>query len=603
MDIKILKAGQSGYGVLIENDAGYISPLDARNQNVIREFESPELKLGKHGIPDRLIVYVVLQKYNIKNRNGRIYTEEILKTQNEIYQQAIRERRAVGECVTKDTEILTKNGWKNITDVIAGEEIFTLNINTNKIELQPISYTIEKPYKDELVHIYNKRGSLDMKLTKNHKMILWDRYNKPYELTAIEFYNGIKNKNSSISHSTIHHGGIWEGYNEDFFILPDTDIKIDIKDWSAFLGIFIAEGHTSGSRGGIKTNNVVITQTKTAQKNKLIELLDRLPFKYRISDNRQFIITNEFLHKHLCVLGNSWEKYIPDYAKNWNIDILNILFKWLLMGDGRNRHNKKGELLNEYYTTSKRLADDIYELILKLGNGATINIRIPIDRAINKISTEEIENEDGTISIIKKKSERKILAVNSKPLYIISEKTSITTSLDNRFTHVELEDFNDNVYCVSVPNKTWLMRRNNASAWTHNCDHPETSVISAERVSHNIIETWWEGHTLMGKMEVLMTKGYQNHGIVSTKGDIVADLLRNNIMIGVSSRGVGSLKEIKGDFIVQNDFELICWDVVTAPSTPGSWIFKNREEAKPYVENRMITKKNINESLDRFLLN
>lgn len=232
MDIKILKAGESGYGYLIENDAGYISPLDTRNQNVIREFESHELKLGKHGIPDRLIVYVVLQKYNVKNRNGRIYPEQILKTQNEIYQQAIRERRAVGEL-----------------------------------------------------------------------------------------------------------------------------------------------------------------------------------------------------------------------------------------------------------------------------------------------------------------------------------------------------------------------------------DHPETSVISGERVSHNIIETWWEGHTLMGKMEILMTKGYQNYGIVSTKGDMVADLLRHNIMIGVSSRGVGSLKEIKDDFIVQPDFELICWDVVTAPSTPGSWIFKNREEAKPYVENRIITKKNINESLDRFLLN
>jgi hypothetical protein len=133
-------------------------------------------------------------------------------------------------------------------------------------------------------------------------------------------------------------------------------------------------------------------------------------------------------------------------------------------------------------------------------------------------------------------------------------------------------------------------------------DHPESSVIAGDRVSHNIIQTWWEGHTLMGKMEILMTKGYINYGIVSTKGDEVANLLRNNIMIGVSSRGVGSLKEIKGDLIVQEDFELICWDVVTAPSTPGSWMFKNKEEAKPYVESLSIKKPNLNESLDRFLL-
>jgi hypothetical protein len=73
-------------------------------------------------------------------------------------------------------------------------------------------------------------------------------------------------------------------------------------------------------------------------------------------------------------------------------------------------------------------------------------------------------------------------------------------------------------------------------------------------------------------------------------------------MIGVSSRGVGSLKEVKGDFIVQDDFELICWDVVTAPSTPGSWVFKNKEESKPYVESISITKTNLNKSLDSFLL-
>jgi hypothetical protein len=98
-----------------------------------------------------------------------------------------------------------------------------------------------------------------------------------------------------------------------------------------------------------------------------------------------------------------------------------------------------------------------------------------------------------------------------------------------------------------------------------------SSVIAGDRISHNIIETWWENHTLMGKMEILMTPGYINYGIVSTKGDDVANLLRNRIKIGVSSRGVGSLKEGRnGEQIVQEDFEIICWDVVTAPSTPDA---------------------------------
>jgi hypothetical protein len=133
-------------------------------------------------------------------------------------------------------------------------------------------------------------------------------------------------------------------------------------------------------------------------------------------------------------------------------------------------------------------------------------------------------------------------------------------------------------------------------------DHPESSIIAGDRISHNITETWWEGKTLMGKMEVLMSPGYVNYGIVSTKGDEVANLIRNNIMIGVSSRGVGSLKEVAGQNIVQDDFELICWDVVTSPSTPGSWMFKNAAEAKPFTESKEKSKDLLIDKINKFLL-
>jgi hypothetical protein len=137
-------------------------------------------------------------------------------------------------------------------------------------------------------------------------------------------------------------------------------------------------------------------------------------------------------------------------------------------------------------------------------------------------------------------------------------------------------------------------------------DHPESSIIAGDRISHNIIQTWWEGHTLMGKMEILMTPGFINYGIVSTKGDEVANLLRNRIKIGVSSRGVGSLVEGKnGEQIVQDDFEIICWDVVTAPSTPDAWIFRSKEEANPFVEGtgtkKPLIKESLNDKLDNFL--
>lgn len=133
-------------------------------------------------------------------------------------------------------------------------------------------------------------------------------------------------------------------------------------------------------------------------------------------------------------------------------------------------------------------------------------------------------------------------------------------------------------------------------------DHPESSIIAGDRISHTIIETWWEGKTLMGKMEILMSPGYVNYGIVSTKGDEVANLLRNNIMIGVSSRGVGSLNEINGDHIVQDDFEIICWDVVTSPSTPGSWMFKDKAQAKPFTESTEKKANLLVDKINKFLL-
>lgn len=133
-------------------------------------------------------------------------------------------------------------------------------------------------------------------------------------------------------------------------------------------------------------------------------------------------------------------------------------------------------------------------------------------------------------------------------------------------------------------------------------DHPESSIIAGDRISHNIIETWWENKTLMGKMEILMSPGYVNQGIISCKGDEVANLVRNNIMIGVSSRGVGSLKEVNGQNIVQDDFELICWDVVTSPSTPGSWMFKDHKEAKQFTESIDEKKNLLVDKINKFLL-
>ena len=117
------------------------------------------------------------------------------------------------------------------------------------------------------------------------------------------------------------------------------------------------------------------------------------------------------------------------------------------------------------------------------------------------------------------------------------------------------------------------------------CNHPTESVIDLSRVSHNIVELHWEGRTLVGKIELNTSEGFRQQGIVTTCGDQVANLLLNGYKIGVSSRGVGSVEQKLGQYIVGDDFELICWDVVSSPSTNNAWITTNGEEAlRPYLE-------------------
>lgn len=94
-------------------------------------------------------------------------------------------------------------------------------------------------------------------------------------------------------------------------------------------------------------------------------------------------------------------------------------------------------------------------------------------------------------------------------------------------------------------------------------DHPESPIVSLKNASHVVKELWWEGEDLMGKVELLNTPS----------GNIVKEILRGGHTIGISSRGTGSVQQTnEGTLMVQNDFELVCWDFVSNPSTQGAFM-------------------------------
>lgn len=99
---------------------------------------------------------------------------------------------------------------------------------------------------------------------------------------------------------------------------------------------------------------------------------------------------------------------------------------------------------------------------------------------------------------------------------------------------------------------------------TGELDHPDDSVINLKNVSHMITECWWEGKDVMGKIKVLDTPS----------GRILKDLVNAGVKLGISSRGLGSVREsYDGQVTVEDDFQLICFDIVAEPSTPDAYVY------------------------------
>ena len=133
-------------------------------------------------------------------------------------------------------------------------------------------------------------------------------------------------------------------------------------------------------------------------------------------------------------------------------------------------------------------------------------------------------------------------------------------------------------------------------------NHPSESVIDLSRIAMNIIELHWEGQTLVGQLEILVSEAFRKYGIICCQADNAAHLLLRGIKIGVSSRGLGTVTQKMGVLYVADDYEIVCWDIVSCPSTPGAYISFNSNELQQYIESDTSSKNKpqLFEKLDKF---
>ena len=595
-----IKKGETGTGLLIEHD-GYISLDCGNNKQLFESYRKMNEGVGdEFHCPYPFIVNAVFQKYDIENANGRIYPEHILKREVEKYQTMIKERRAIGECYRPEAMILTEYGWKHLYEIKEGENVLTLNTSTNEIEIQPVK-NIVKYHKDgKMINI--KGRCIDDVVTPDHGFPLFNRDNKFKKfVTAKELLETDAN-----AHYYIPKTGTWVGRNDEFMVVPKMEehelgrnIRHDLKEkylqdlvipmdiFAKFMGIYLSEG--SHSKKTNKSNKVNIHQKKEDICIEIQKMLEDWGIGFTVntskSGSKTFVISDMRLCKYVSQFGLCYNKFVPFELKQQSKEILKIFYDWFVMGDGRIRGDKRRKNSNfsdDVFSTSKQLALDLNEIQLKIGYSGNL--------------LEEKRDNDRLIE------GRLIKGENSHPMYFTYRSLTKGIYADKRFLQVKEVDYNGDVMCVEVDNHVWYVMDNGKCHWTKNCNHPAESVIDLSRVAINIIELHWEGHTLVGQLEVLVSEAFRRNGIICCQGDQVAHLLLNGIKIGVSSRGLGTVTQKMGVLYVGEDYEIICWDVVSDPSTPGAFISQNANNLQQYIESDTSSKNKpqLFEKLDKF---
>jgi hypothetical protein len=358
-----------------------------------------------------------------------------------------------GACYSSDTEVLTKRGWILVKDVTTSDLVYSMNPLTKESWWMPVMKKQVYPF-EQMIHFQGK--SIDLLVSHNHKMLVVNKnfYSNveyphcdslPAKFIRADDLLNKKHLNYSIP--------LVSNFSQSENITQIYGFKAE--DWLDFLGWYISEGYTHKNSGTIG-----ICQSEEANPEKCNELKDlfkRMNLRYSF-DGKQFMIwvkktgrgnnciVNE-AREELKNLGLCNKKYIPRKYLDLEPALLNILLSALIKGDGNIFHKQNGKTKKMYYTTSKELADNIQEIVQKIGLRASLYQRNCIGK--------------GGIIRGRKIASRHIS-------YAININNKVTIQLSKlRITSIQ---YNDLAYCVTTPFHTLYVRRNGKAIWCGNSD-------------------------------------------------------------------------------------------------------------------------------------
>lgn len=320
------------------------------------------------------------------------------------------------DCYDNQTEVLTDKGWKFFKDLDKTEKVATLNIDNPRyysIEYNKPDNYIEYDYNGEMVSINSQQINLLVK--PKHNLFIRETYSdssKKFVLKEAEQCI------PPFSIPNIKPQYCGEGDRAGIYI---GDIYINKEVWAEFMGMFLSEGYVRPDR-----NEIIIAQEKFP--DEFEEKLKRFPIPYkRIKTG--FYLCHKELAEELRKYGKSGDKYVPDIIKQSSHHIIRKFLYMYLRGDGTIR--KCGTWI--YYTKSKKMADDLQELLLKIGSVACI-----------------------------------YPPANGRNIYIIKER-KFRTKNTIQPKHYSKVNYTGKVYCLEVKNHIIYVRRNGKPTWCGNC--------------------------------------------------------------------------------------------------------------------------------------
>lgn len=352
------------------------------------------------------------------------------------------------QCFDDKTEILTEDGWKTCQTISMKDRVYSLNLTTNVADYYPITNIFKYNYNGLVYNIKNAR--LNFIFSPNHRLYykkevgentfcqkLCDIIKKPLKkhtaFITCSQWKGIETP-FIVLEKYLQKGGVrLKDKTVKFFFKPKKELVFNMDDWCSFLGWYLSEGCLFINR---KDSQISITQTKVQNLKEIETLLKRMNISFWRA-NTEYLFNSYQIKKHLlenCSTNvNSnycYEKKVPSYIKKLPPRQIRLFLDAFNRGDGWRRKSEFG-----YCTTSKQLADDIQELILKCNHGVSYHV---------------------------------VYKNRRRPIYIIHELFSKSASVDFS-KNIQPINYNGVLWDIETkPHHTVLIRRSGRIIWTGN---------------------------------------------------------------------------------------------------------------------------------------